>query len=529
MPIWGVPILERVVENLRDWGVDDIVFNSHWKADQIAQWVDQYKKRCQDNGEKLSVRVNYEPEILGTGGVLNPLRDWISDEPFFLVNGDIVFANAENPALMDGFADKSVIGSCLVTQEGPRTIEVEKECSFVTNWRSFDSGMEGTFTYCGVACLKPDILNYIEQEGFSSIVSAYEKAMMDGKFIKCLNPSEMLWTDAGTISTLIDLNRDEQDNSFAEFPQLKEILAKLSLEGTDIEFWSARGSERVFFKCDKGVIILYDDSNRVENALYAGHSRYLLSKGVSVPKVVLDLPEIKSLVLEFAGKEKSLTYADYIKVIDLLLLFGPLANDPEIGNIGLLAPFDSDTWKWERELFEKYCLRGMFNTAMPKDVLDELMDVAKELGREPLALVHRDFQSTNIMWKDDEPVLIDFQGMRLGPQVYDLASLIYDPYVKVDEEERTRLIDYYVVKSSRSVGRLIYKAAVQRLIQCLGAYGRLIQVGQNSFSKFIIPALENLYRASINADLKSTADFAHELLAKADKNHAAKCSCHHHS
>jgi len=529
MPVWGVPMLERVTETLRDWGVDDIVYNTHWKADQIAQWVDQYKKRCQSDGDEISMRVSCEPEILGTGGVLNPLRDWIADDPFFLVNGDIVLANAENPALVDGFSSESVIGACLVTQEGPRTIEVEKDYSFVTNWRSCDPGFEGTFTYCGVACLKPDILNYVEKDGFSSIITAYEKAMMDGRFVKCVNPPEMLWTDAGTIPAYVDLNRDDDDNSFADFPQIKEILSRLSLQGADVDFWSARGSERVFFRCDKGVIILYDDSNRSENALYAGHARYLLSKGINVPEVVLDLPEMKALVLEFAGEEKKPAYEDYVKVIDLLLQFGALADDPQIRTIGLLPPFNSDTWKWERELFEKYCLRGMFNIPMPEEVLRELKEVAQVLEGEIPALVHRDFQSTNILWKDDVPVLIDFQGMRLGPQLYDLASLIYDPYVGLKAEDKERLIDYYSSKSSRNVAMALHKAAVQRLVQCLGAYGRLMQAGQESFSRFIVPALENLHEASVKSHLKSTVEFTHELLEKAGKSHPGKCSCHHHA
>ena len=79
MPVWGEPMLARIVNLLRSWGVDDTVVNCHYLHEQVEAW-------CAANG----CRASYEPEILGTGGVLNPLRDWIGDDEFYLVNGDIV-------------------------------------------------------------------------------------------------------------------------------------------------------------------------------------------------------------------------------------------------------------------------------------------------------------------------------------------------------------------------------------------------------------------------------------------------------
>jgi NDP-sugar pyrophosphorylase family protein len=83
LPVWGDTMLSRVVRHLRDLGVKDIAVNCHYLADQVKEW-------CAANG-CLAV---HEPEILGTGGVLNPLRGWIGDDDFYLVNGDIVIENA---------------------------------------------------------------------------------------------------------------------------------------------------------------------------------------------------------------------------------------------------------------------------------------------------------------------------------------------------------------------------------------------------------------------------------------------------
>ena len=64
LPVWGETMIDRVLGQLRERGVTDVVVNAHHLSDQIRAWV-----------EKNSLRISYEPEILGSGGALNPLRD----------------------------------------------------------------------------------------------------------------------------------------------------------------------------------------------------------------------------------------------------------------------------------------------------------------------------------------------------------------------------------------------------------------------------------------------------------------------
>ena len=69
--------------------------------------------------------------------------------------------------------------------------------------------------------------------------------------------------------------------------------------------------------------------------------------------------------------------------------------------------------------------------------------------RSPRVLVHRDFQSQNIIIRNSYAYLIDFQGMRPGLAEYDLASLLYDPYVDLPEVERSELAGYYRQSADR--------------------------------------------------------------------------------
>ena len=519
LPVWGEPMLARIVELLRANGVDDIVVNCHYLHEQVESW-------CAANG----CRVSYEPEILGTGGVINPLRDWIAGEPFYLVNGDIVVEGIESLeglgrfGAVQGVGD--VIANCLVTEAGPRTIEVEPESGVVTNWKSDDAGFPGTFTYCGVACLSPEILKYVEPSGFSTIVQAYERAMAEGKFVRAVAPKDLMWTDAGTVASYMDLNRDGDDNAYASIPQIKAAVEAAGLKGR-VEFLGARGSNRAFFRCDGAVIVVYDDSSRRENALYAGHARFLKSKGVPVPEVLADQPEIKTIVLEDAGSERRMSFVDSARVVEALAEF----NAVDAAGVDLLPGFDESAWKWERDLFAEHCLGTRFMREMPKDVERELESVAELLEKEPKALVHRDFQSTNILWKNGRLRFIDFQGMRMGPAVYDLASYLYDPYVTpLEDEKRAALVRAYEKRSGREgLDKVVPFAAVQRLVQCLGAYGRLESVGQPQFGKWVMPALQNLLAAADEAGLDAVGALAEDLIA-AESNRSSKrgkCSCGH--
>ncbi len=145
----------------------------------------------------------------------------------------------------------------------------------------------------------------------------------------------------------------------------------------------------------------------------------------------------------------------------------------------------------------------------------------------PAVLVHRDFQSSNVLYrKDGTPAFIDFQGMRLGPAVYDLASLLYDPYSpNLGEDERAALLRIYGGVSARDLAL----GAVQRLVQSLGAFGRLASVGQPQFARHVPRALGNLLAAADEADLDAVGALAEDLIAKEEiRLHGWHGHHHHH-
>lgn len=92
--------------------------------------------------------------------------------------------------------------------------------------------------------------------------------------------------------------------------------------------------------------------------------------------------------------------------------------------------------------------------------------------------MYRDFQSRNILIKNNQPYFIDYQGGRKGPLQYDVASLLFQVRADLPFEMRERLLDDYLEALSKQItlDKLQFKKfyngyVLIRLLQVLGAYG----------------------------------------------------------
>jgi len=116
--------------------------------------------------------------------------------------------------------------------------------------------------------------------------------------------------------------------------------------------------------------------------------------------------------------------------------------------------------------------------------------------------MHRDMQSRNIMIFQNKFYFIDFQGGRIGPIQYDLASLLIDPYTDMPVSVQSYLLDYCIEKYTRGTGadpeqfrKGFDCCRITRNLQILGAFGFLSRVkGKTYFENYIPAALNTLKR-----------------------------------
>lgn len=175
---------------------------------------------------------------------------------------------------------------------------------------------------------------------------------------------------------------------------------------------------------------------------------------------------------------------------------------PEEWRQSLQPAFDARLYQWEQGyFFDQFASRFSVLPAAELDALHQsapFTALAEELAALPRTLVHRDFQSQNIIVRDGRAWMIDYQGVREGRPEYDLASLLYDPYVSLSAAERAGLFEFYQDYRKQTDGadispQVLAMAACQRLMQALGAYGKLgVADGKTAFLRHIPAAVANL-------------------------------------
>ncbi|MFO7936109.1 MAG: sugar phosphate nucleotidyltransferase, partial [Kiritimatiellia bacterium] len=201
LPLWNRPLIDHILDLLQENGVKEVVVNTHWQKEKLKQHLEALES-------DLIIHLSPEENIKGTGGALAAWRDFFSDAPFWVVNGDIA-AEVDLSRFRDAFCSlPDLIGSCWVTRSrGPRTVEMDY-AGRITCYRSPDAGLEGTFTFCGVQLLSPEIFLYLPQSPFFSLVDVYENAMQNNHFIKGVDIDDSYWNDAGTLERYRDIHRE---------------------------------------------------------------------------------------------------------------------------------------------------------------------------------------------------------------------------------------------------------------------------------------------------------------------------------
>lgn len=197
----------------------------------------------------------------------------------------------------------------------------------------------------------------------------------------------------------------------------------------------------------------------------------------------------------------------YRNVIDILIKLHTTITS-NVSECPLLESrvFDYDHFRWETGYFLDKYVSGICQIHIDKSesLEKELEGLAQEADTFKKVIIHRDFQSQNIMiQRGDIPRIIDYQGARIGPPAYDIASFLYDPYNKLTDGLRGMLYDYYVQGITSYLGRdfdegvfsrSLLVCRLQRHMQALGAYGFLSQdKGKKYFLKYIPQALSYLF------------------------------------
>lgn len=291
---------------------------------------------------------------------------------------------------------------------------------------------------------------------------------------------------------------------------IKRYLPDFSIETGSVELAGQAGSMRYFVRINvdaaRSAILVVWDGRDEDWPHYLSIPEELRSWVPFLPEIYGSDPrhglileeDLGTLTLKHFCLEKTVGEIEpmYRRVLDAVCEWQNIGPDKSPSMAA--RKMDLETFLWETDYFAR---RFVVDFCSCEKVLDaaweqERLDLAKTVALLPQTMIHRDFQSENIMIAGGKIRFVDFQGARLGPPAYDVASLLFDPYMNIlDDTLITRLFSYYrsLPKMVESDERAFALCAAQRLMQALGAYGNLsIHKGKTRYREFVPVALKRL-------------------------------------
>ena len=255
-------------------------------------------------------------------------------------------------------------------------------------------------------------------------------------------------------------------------------------------------SDRRYFRVllpDSGSIVLslHASPFEFEKLPFVNVARLLAAMPVPIPTVlghaddlgVLALADLGDVTLQAhlgaaSAAEHAALYRQAVALIATLQRRGADLASPEY--LPYAIAFDVEKLTWELDFFIKHFIeayRGVVIAAPLKDELRrECAGVIETLAAEPRVLCHRDYHSRNLMLHSGELYIIDFQDARMGPDTYDLVSLLRDSYVDLPEETVSELIAYFLALKGETGAQVEFRTrfdtmALQRNLKALGTFG----------------------------------------------------------
>jgi aminoglycoside/choline kinase family phosphotransferase len=168
--------------------------------------------------------------------------------------------------------------------------------------------------------------------------------------------------------------------------------------------------------------------------------------------------------------------------------------------------FDVDKLTWELDFFTKHFLEAYRGVTLADDqraaLREEFAVIVRELAAEPPVLCHRDYHSRNLMLHEAQLYIIDFQDARMGPDTYDLVSLLRDSYVDLPEQTVADLIAYFLALKGVSGPDLDFRRrfdvmALQRNLKALGTFGYQTTARRNPVYIQYIPRTLRYVRSNL--------------------------------
>jgi aminoglycoside/choline kinase family phosphotransferase len=310
--------------------------------------------------------------------------------------------------------------------------------------------------------------------------------------------------------------------------RIDECLHRARLSGPHVRVVPLTGdaSTRQYFRILRPdnpsvVLAVYEAPFLFDQLPFVNVSRLFTNIPLPIPAIAGHADDLGILILEDLGDvtlqahlgvtqpiQHDALYKQAVELVFRMQRKGADLESDEFIPYGIA--FDRDKLMWEMNFFVKYFLeayRGISLSPSARTALgEECITIADELADEARVLCHRDYHSRNLMLHDRRLYIIDFQDARMGPDTYDLASLLRDSYVDLPEERVDELIRSYLSLGGAGAGTseafTKYRhrfdlMSVQRNLKALGTFGHQTTARNNPVYIQYIPRTLSYVRTNL--------------------------------
>jgi aminoglycoside/choline kinase family phosphotransferase len=310
--------------------------------------------------------------------------------------------------------------------------------------------------------------------------------------------------------------------------RIDQCLERAKLAGPHVRVVPLTGdaSTRQYFRVMRPdnpsvVLSVYDAPFKFGDLPFVNVSRLMATIPLPVPVIAGHADDLGILILEDLGDvtlqahlgvtqpiEHDALYKQAVEFVERMQRRGRELTSDEF--IPFSVAFDRDKLMWELNFFVKHYLeayRGQSISAGVRAALEqEWLEIAGELAGEPRVLCHRDYHSRNLMIQSGRLYIIDYQDARMGPDTYDLVSLLRDSYVDLSEDRVDELIRGFLKlgpdahSTPDAVGefrRRFDLMSVQRNLKALGTFGHQTTARNNPVYIQYIPRTLSYVRTNL--------------------------------
>jgi mannose-1-phosphate guanylyltransferase len=199
MPVGNRPMIDRVIQYLRRYGVHELIVNTHHHKEQLAAHLDSGRPFG------LKIQVKAEARILGTGGGIKNTEGFWDHAPFIVMNSDVL-TDIDLARAFRFHQEKGSLATLILHDCQPfNQVRINDDLDILDIAAA--PGPD-RLAFTGIHIMEPVLLSHIPSTGFSSIIDCYLKLIRKGHPIRAYVSRGHYWRDVGTIRSYLLANQE---------------------------------------------------------------------------------------------------------------------------------------------------------------------------------------------------------------------------------------------------------------------------------------------------------------------------------